>query len=98
MWDEQERFAKGVSKLSMWVLVVFGVVLAAISLATGMPQFFFAFLLLLAALVGVSQLYGFVALSVGGLLLAITRGVTYGFTGFGITAATARIPDRGEIH
>ena len=42
--DEQERFAKGIATIFAWLLALFGVVLAAISLATGIPDFFFVFL------------------------------------------------------
>jgi hypothetical protein len=76
MWDEQERFAKGVSQVSTWLLVVLGVVLAANSLATGMPGFFFAFLLVLGAFAAVSLVYGLVAVCVGGLLFGGSNGVT----------------------
>ena len=46
MWDEQERFAKGFLKAFAWLLAVFGVALAALSLAAGVPDFFVVFLLL----------------------------------------------------
>jgi hypothetical protein len=55
MWDEQERFAKVVSKIFTWLLAALGILLAAISLATGMPVFFYAFLLLLGALLAASS-------------------------------------------
>jgi hypothetical protein len=76
MWDEQERFAKAFSKIFTWLLAVFGVVLAATSLATGIPDFFFVFILLLAALAALVLIYGLVAASFGGVLLGITSGVT----------------------
>ncbi len=79
MWDEQECFAKVVSKIFTWLLAVFGVVLAALSLALGIPDFFFGFLLLLGALAAITLVYGLVAVSLGGLLLAITSGATYCF-------------------
>ncbi len=79
MWDEQERFAKVVSKIFTCLLAVFGVVLTALSLATGIPDFFFGFLLLLGALAAITLVYGLVAVSVGGLLVAITSGATYCF-------------------
>ena len=75
MWDEQERFAKGIATIFAWLLALFGVVLAAISLATGIPDFFFGFLLLLAALAATVLIYGLVAASIGGVLLGITSGV-----------------------
>ncbi len=79
MWDEQERFAKAVSKVFMWLLAFFGVVLAALSLASGIPDFFLGFLLLIGALAAITLVYGLVAVSLGGLLLAVTSGATYCF-------------------
>jgi len=79
MWDEQECFAKVVAEIFTWLLAVFGVVLAALSLASGIPDFFFGFLLLLGALAAITLVYGLVAVSLGGLLLAITSGATYCF-------------------
>jgi hypothetical protein len=75
MWDEQERFSKVFSKSLTWLMAIIGVLLAAISLATGNPAPFFGFLLLLVALIGamlvISLAYGFAAICVGGLLLGV---------------------------
>ncbi len=76
MWDEQERFAKGIARVFTWLLAVCGVVLAGISAATGLPDFFLVFFLLLGALAAITLVYGLVAMSVGGVLLGITSGVT----------------------
>jgi hypothetical protein len=77
MWDEEERFAKLVSRIFTWLLASAGVVLIATSLATGIPDFFLAFLLLLAALAAVTLSYGLVAVGVGGLLLGVTTAVSH---------------------
>jgi hypothetical protein len=79
MWDEQERFAKVVSRIFIGFLVVLGVVLSAISIVTGSSDCLVAFLLLLLLLVATSLVYGLVALSVGGMLFGITSGVTHCF-------------------
>ena len=76
MWDEQEHIAKVVAKIFTWLLGALGVVLAAASLATGIPDFLVAFVLLLGALAALVLVYGLVALSIGSVLLGITGGVT----------------------
>jgi hypothetical protein len=76
MWDEQERFAKLVSKTLAWLMGVFGVAIAALSLASGTPDFFFGFLFLIGALAVLTLVYGLVAVSLGGLLFALTSGAT----------------------
>jgi hypothetical protein len=78
MWDEQERFARVVARHFTWFLALLGVVLAAVSLATGDPEFFFTFLLILAILATFTLAYGVVTVIVGGLLLGVTCGITYG--------------------
>ncbi len=79
MWDEQERFAKAVSKIFTCLLAVVGVVIAVLSLASGIPDCFFGFLLLLGALAAILLGYGVAAVSLRGLLLGITGGAAYCF-------------------
>jgi hypothetical protein len=79
MWDEQERFATVVSKIFMWLLAVFGVVLAAFSLETGKPDLFFGFLMVLGALGLITLVYGLAAVTAGGMLFAIAGGSTFLF-------------------
>ena len=79
MWDERESFANVVSRIFIWLLAISGVVLAAASLAAGNPGPFVGFLLLLAGLAFMTLIYGLVAVSVGGVLLAIASGLTFCF-------------------
>jgi hypothetical protein len=79
MWDEQERFAGLLSKFFFYLMAVFGIILAALSFIAGNPAPFVGFLLLLAGLAAMTLLYGLVAVSIGGVLLGISRGLTYCF-------------------
>jgi hypothetical protein len=79
MWDEQERFTKLVSMTLAWLMAVFGLAIAALSLAAGTPDFFLGFLFLLGALAVITLVYGLVAVSLGGLLFALTSAATYCF-------------------
>lgn len=79
MWDEQERFARLVSKFFLYLMAVSGVVLAALCVAAGDPYPFVGFLLLLAGLAVMTLIYGLVAVSIGGVLLGISSGLTYCF-------------------
>lgn len=75
-WDEDEQFAGRFVKAAACVLIVLGLTLAAVSVATGQSEFFKTFLRLLGLLGAI--LLGYLCV-VGGTAIAL-RGVGRGIS------------------
>jgi uncharacterized membrane protein len=77
MWDEQERFAERATKAFTSLLGIAGVALTAISVATGDPDPFYGFLMMLGVVATFTLGYGLVALIVGAMLFGVASGAAF---------------------
>jgi hypothetical protein len=79
MWDEQERFANAALKFFAGLFAVVGVIAAATSLATEVPDVFVVYLLLVGGLGAIGLAYALAVWGLGAILIGSVRGLRWCF-------------------